>query len=396
MPEFLHKRDGESVDDYHIRLFENKDDYDIDKYTITNLLNEAAGTNYDESKWRKDYSLYIRWKDYILQNSLDQERLALYEESRIEQEKEKIRKQDQKREYQKMLRNSARFENIQIDVRESIFELEKVKPLHPHEKYKIHVNDEKHGLALFSDWHFGSEVDNNHNKYNKEIFDLRVRELVDKIIRHGTTNNISTLHIAQLGDLINGLIHVSARVQANETLVGQIQHASERLAEVINKLASVFPKIVYYNVIGNHARTSPNKSDVGLSENFEYLVPWFLEARLSHLDNVEMIVDKDGYVEANIFDSKMVFVHGNFDQADKAVTRLPQLLGYVPDFIVGGHVHHNYMKEYGKTTTLVNGSLIGLDDYATQGRFGGSPSQKFIVFDENYGMECEYIIKFKN
>ena len=32
---------------------------------------------------------------------------------------------------------------------------------------------------------------------------------------------------------------------------------------------------------------------------------------------------------------------------------------------------------------IVNPSLIGADDYATSGRFGGRAGQKIITFDEN-------------
>ncbi|PAV30188.1 hypothetical protein CIL05_06890 [Virgibacillus profundi] len=394
-PEHLQRREDESVDSYHIRLFENQDDYDIDKYTIANLLNEASGKSYDESKWRKDYALYKKWRDYILQNNLDDERLQLYEEARLEQEKEKVRQQDQKREYRKMVRNSARFEKLQDDIRYAVGELEKVKPLPQNNSIHMVSDEEKHGLSLWSDWHFGMEIDNNTNRYNKDIFNLRLRELIDKTIEHGIQHKISTLHIAQLGDLLAGFIHVSTRVQANEDLIEQIKYVSERLAEAINELANVFPNIVYYNVIGNHGRAG-KKSEVGITENFEYLVPWFLEARLSHLDNLEMITDKDGYIVAKIFDQDVIYTHGNFDQADRAVTRLPQLVGVIPSYIFSGHIHHNYTREHGVTTVCVNSSMIGNDDFATQGRYGGRPSQKFFVFDKEIGMECEYIIKFKN
>lgn len=394
-PEHLQIQDGEDLNDYHVRLFDKQEEYDIDRYTIANLLNKEAGTEYGESKWRKDYQLYKKWEKYIVEKSLNQTQLALYEEARLEQEKEKTRQQDQKREYRKMIRNSARFEKLQDDIKHAVGELEKVKPLPAHSYDKVVTKSDKHGLAILSDWHYGSEVDNKQNQYNKEIFNQRVRKLVDKIIENGRKHSISTLHIAQLGDLISGLIHVSARVQANEDIIEQVKQASEKLAEVISELADAFPNIVYYNVIGNHARTSAKKSDVGISENFEYLVPWFLEARLSHLDNLDIISDKDGYIEAKIFKDDLVFVHGNFDPADRAVVRLPQLLGYVPNLIIGGHIHHKYMKEYGFTTTLTNGSLIGLDDFATQGRYSGKPSQTFIVFDEVDGMECEYRINLQ-
>lgn len=395
LPEFLQIRDGESFKDYHIRLYEKMDEYNIDKYTIANLLNEESGHSYDESKWRKDYAQSVIWREYEREKSLDQDILQKYEYIKLESEKEKIRNQDQKREYRKLIRNSARFEKLQDDIIYAVGQLEKVKPL-PHHTETFTVNGKgKEGIALFSDFHFGANIDNNYNTYNKEIFNLRMRELVDKIIEYGMKNNISTLHIAQMGDLISGLIHVSARVQANEDIIEQVKYASEKLAEIINELAGVFDNIKYYNVIGNHSRTSPNKSDVGISENFEYLVPWFLEARLKDLDNVEITSDNDGYIMTKIANQDIIFTHGNFDNPDRSVTRLPQLTGVIPDYIISGHIHHNYSREHGKTTVIVNPSAMGADDFATQGRFSAKPSQKFLVFNQEDGLECEYIIKFK-
>lgn len=386
----LTRQDGESFQDYHIRLFDNKEEYEIDNIKIAELLNKEYGSNYDESKWRKDYAQFVRWKDYLINKNLDDEIVKKHEELRIESEKEKIRKNDQKREYNKLISNQARFEGIKDDVHKAILQLEKNKPL----KFLLssHVNDGKEGLALFSDWHFGMEVNNTTNVFNKTVFNERVEKLVSKVIEYGKLNNISTLHIGQLGDLVSGMIHVSTRVQSNEDIIEQTKYVSEVLAEVLAKLSSEFSHVKYYNVIGNHGRTG-NKHDVGIKENFEYLIPWYLESRLRNFENIEIITDKDGYIETKIKDNNIVLVHGNYDRVDQCVTRLPQVLGYVPDYIMGGHVHHNYEKEYGTTTVIVNGSLIGADDYSMQGRYGAKPSQKFMVFDEHEGLECTYIIK---
>lgn len=385
----LKRKDDENFLDYHVRLFANKDEYEIDSYAIAELLNAEYGSNYSESKWRKDYAAYVYWKDYIMNKNLDEEILNKYEEVRIESEKEKIRKRDQNREYNKKINNQARFEAIKDDVYSAILALEKKKPLSPSPLFKSH--GEKQGLALFSDWHFGMNISNSTNVFNKQVFNERVEKLLNKIIEHGHTNNIDTLHVGQLGDLLAGTIHISTRVQSNEDVIEQTKYVSEVLAEVLSTLANEFPHIKYYNVIGNHGRTG-NKHDVGIKENFEYLVPWFLEARLRDFDNIEIVTDQDGYITTKIFDEEIVLVHGNYDRVDQCVTRLPQILGYVPNYIIGGHVHHNYEKEYGRTTVIVNGSLIGADDYAMQGRYGAKPSQKLLVFTEE-GLEATYIIK---
>lgn len=62
--EHLKKRDDESQDDYLIRLYSNKDEYDIDSFIIADLMNKATGKNHGESKWRKDYAQYVYWTNY--------------------------------------------------------------------------------------------------------------------------------------------------------------------------------------------------------------------------------------------------------------------------------------------------------------------------------------------
>lgn len=64
-PEHLHRKDSESVDDYHVRLFNQKEEYEIDNYTIADLLNQASGSNFSESKWRKDFASYKKWESYF-------------------------------------------------------------------------------------------------------------------------------------------------------------------------------------------------------------------------------------------------------------------------------------------------------------------------------------------
>lgn len=64
-PEHLQRNEGESPDDFLIRLYENRENYEIDRFTIANLMNQELGTEYGESKFRKDHAAYRRWVDYF-------------------------------------------------------------------------------------------------------------------------------------------------------------------------------------------------------------------------------------------------------------------------------------------------------------------------------------------
>src|SRR5690606_745074 len=266
-------REDESFNDFHVRIYSKMTEYGIDKFQAAEIMNKEMGSSYDESKWRKDYAQYVKWHSYIINKNLDEEIVKKHEEIRIDSEKEKIRKQDQRREFRKLIANQARFEQLRDEIVNAVHQLELKRPL----TFSPIVSEglsEKHGLALFSDWHFGMEVNNSLNVFNKEVFNQRVEKLVNKIIEYGKQNNISTLHIAQLGDLLSGIIHVSTRVQSNEDIIEQVKYVSETLAEVVSKLANTFETIKYYNVIGNHGR-SGHKNETGIKENFEYLIPWY-------------------------------------------------------------------------------------------------------------------------
>ncbi|MCY7630010.1 hypothetical protein MH206_13285 [Bacillus altitudinis] len=270
----LQRGKDESFDDYFIRLHTNKHDYKIDKFVIRDLLNEESGENYSESKWRKDFAQNRRWADFHVNKNLDQEIADKYGETKIEAAKAEVRRRDQNREFAKKIRNSARFDRIREDMTEEIMDLEKKRPL-TFSPPPSSTSD-KHGLALFSDWHFGMDIDNRINTFNEHVFNERVQKLTQDVINYGKSKGISTLHVANLGDLIGGLIHVSTRVQANTDSIAQTQYVTETLAEVLAKFASEFEQVKFYSVAGNHGRLSPSKNDIGIKENFEYLITWYL------------------------------------------------------------------------------------------------------------------------
>jgi hypothetical protein len=115
---------------------------------------------------------------------------------------------------------------------------------------------------------------------------------------------------------------------------------------------------------------------------------------LKDFSNIEIVTDEDGIYVEDIEGEKFAFVHGDLDSVNTAAKNLPQILGFVPKTIFSGHIHHNFEKEFGRTEAVVNGTLMGCDDYAISKRYFATPMQKFIVLDGNE-IECTYKIKFK-
>ena len=71
----------------------------------------------------------------------------------------------------------------------------------------------REGALLLSDWHKGQFTSNHWNLYNDVEFKKRIEILVSKAIAYGHVNQVRCMHVFTLGDLINGLIHVTMHQQ---------------------------------------------------------------------------------------------------------------------------------------------------------------------------------------
>lgn len=385
---------NECLDSYLLRLGNNKDLYNLTWPDIAEEMNEASNEDFGESKWRKDYHQLKRGYELAIKNKItENEALKEIEDKTLELEKKTYQFRDQKREHDSKVRMAARFENLKNEIHKSIVELENMKPLR-YLKPLITEKPIKRAILLLSDLHFGADFSNSLNTYNPTIFRKRIEQLVEKFLLYTEKNGVTDITLANLGDQVNGLIHVSSRVQASEDVIRQTQVVSEVLAEMTAMFSGIFKSVRVINICGNHARTIPNKTESVLRENFEKLIPWYLESRLRDFTNVEILTDSDGYYVDDVDGEKFVYVHGDLDYVTSAAKALPQMLGIVPKLLFSGHIHHNHVKEHGRTTHIVSGSLMGVDDYAISKRFYAEPMQKLLILDGSE-IECTYDIKLK-
>ncbi|ALS22294.1 hypothetical protein [Paenibacillus naphthalenovorans] len=378
----LKRKESESIDEYLLRLGDNKELYNLDWLTIRQYMNEAVDEDFGESKWRKEYHILKRGYNLAVERKVtDNEILNEIEEKTIAFQKEKFKFQDQKREFTNLIRQQARFEHLKEEIHKSIIDISKQKPLTfiqpPTTLSNVRAN------VLWSDWHVGADFSNSLNRYNIDVFKQRLQILVSEIISEGKKNNVDTLTIGALGDFISGAIHVSTRVQSSEDVIKQIQIVSEYMAESIAEISKHFRFVRFINIIGNHARLISDKTQSIFTENLENLIPWYLETRLKDFKNVDIYKDTDGYFIDETFEQSHVYVHGDLDHVSSVAKSLPQILGIVPRYVFCGHIHHDTVKEYGRTKVISNGSLMGIDDYALSKRFYAEPMQKMHIFDDN-------------
>lgn len=291
--------------------------------------------------------------------------------------KERVRLQDVNREKRNYLREQARFENLLEVLKENIAQIPQEKEAKISQSYNDRNNV---AVALLSDIHYGLQVDNNVNMYSTTIASSRLNFWSTKVIEYCQLYHVQTLNIVLCGDLISGLIKLSARVAQEEDVAEQIMTISEILSQEITKINSEISFVNIYGVVGNHSRMNASKEDNIDSENFERLIFRYIELRtgLKVIDS-----GHSDYLEFNVGGSSCIATHGHNDKFGNVVNDFSKVLGYIPDYIYMGHTHHLQVEENGQTTVIVNGSVVGADDYAVKIRKYTKPSQVLHIISGN-------------
>ena len=385
MNEYI-KRKEESITSYWIRLYKNRQAYGLTFQECGDLMNEVTGSEWNEAKWRREMEGFLKVSEYLQKENptgITSNELQEIQDEKLELQKEKLKFRDQKREFNNKLRRMARLEHLEDYLKEVTEELEPVSlPVEQQQE-----NNGSEAMVVLSDWHLGAEHNGRFNKFNSDVARYRINKVKQKTFDKVKKENVETLHIANLGDLIHGSIHVSTKIQSEEDVIQQIIRVSEYLKDFIGEFLELGINVKYYNVVGNHGRTESNKKDIaGIEENFEKLTLTILDSTFNKYLNYNSIGCQDGLINIQIKNKDIILAHGDYDKGNGVIAKLPQLYGKVFDYVITGHLHRESIKDYGKTTHITNGSLCGSDDYAIQMRLGGKPSQKILIFNDE-GLE---------
>lgn len=407
--ENIKRRENETDFEYGLRLIEAKCEklIDLDWQEIVELLNlECHRDSLRKACSVTEYSAYNVMKYFkdkiekmVVENSEEnniENLIKELEEKTLEFEKEKIRFQDQKREYKNYLRADARFEHLKNEMVRSIKKLEKVKPINV--VGALPNLNKKEMVVICSDWHIGLKEKNYWNEVDINIMRERIAKFTNKIIEKAHKENVGVIHLELLGDLVNGLIHNTTRISNEEDVIDQSMIAAEIIAEMVMSLVDKergnIPKVKIYSATGNHGRCVANAKDSLDTENFERLIPWYLEARLRGINNVEIVYNKyDSEIIVYEFLNETIFaVHGHNDKVGNVIGDLSKMLKMFPTEIHMGHYHSYYEKEDHDMSVVVNGTASGVDKFAKKIRKTSKPTQVCMIYSDE-GRECTYKIK---
>ncbi len=326
---------------------------------------------------RKRVEKYMQRNPGLVSPELEGE---MYREDYIEQQKVR----DWYNAYRRDIREETRIENLKDEIRKAADKFSKIILPEVIEYNPAVLTHKNEAVLLLSDLHIGVDCDNFYNKYNLAIAMERLTKLANRVIDYCERNYIKTLHVLNLGDMIQGLIHTNARIEAQMDVSEQIICAAEIISSFLAKLTYAAPQITYRSVFDNHSRAIASKEDHIEKEQFSRLIDWFIQERLkdSKIIFVENSID-GGIGNLTVCGKKMLFAHGHQDSRNCSMQNFIGLTREWIDYICLAHYHNPATKEFQGCKIFINGSVVGTESYAFGKRLFTEPSQKLLIFTED-------------
>ena len=367
----------ETSEEYFVRLFSNKEQYGLTCDEIADALNISYGVTLDSSTYRKRWRLYSQAFEYARDHFISSNLAAEAKEI----EKQRVRLQDERAAYRRLVREEARREAFLNSIKEQFYDYEAIPPI----EYKVDGNTGNDVLVVcISDLHIGIGFKNSVGVFNADIANDRMDHYAQEIIAFAKEHKPKACEVVLLGDLISGVIHMGLRVENRESLVKQLKDACECVSQLIASVAPYFETVNVRGVSGNHSRVTEFES-VQLDEMLDAIVPFYLEARLKDTENVHIVCDDNstGIEHMYIGKAHILLVHGELDTMDeKGVARLQGVAG-VCDAIIAGHLHYASYKDVMGIHVIQSGTLLdSADQYCLRNRLSGCPSQAMVLFNE--------------
>lgn len=360
-----------SFEDFcNIMFYELKEEDNLTWNDVRDIINYIYNVNYTSSCYKSRYQRH-KICDNIINGDNEND---IINEKLFELAKEKVKLSDERVQINALIRRLAREETLKEIANNVVEQMSSKKQLN-YSPNIIANNQFVEGLLLIGDWHYGIVIDNMFNKYDTVIVKDRVSRLLNRVISICRKDNISTVHVTNLGDMIAGDIHLPLRINSRVDVITQVLEVSEIIAEFLNELSNVV-HVSYCGTLDNHSRIDPNKANSIELESLARITDWYLRARLPQITfTADSVSDIS---EVNILNHNIAFIHGHKDRQGTMVSSINNFAQKHYDLICSAHYHHFSANEECGTFMIANGSLMGTDDHAYDLRLHSNPSQTFV------------------
>ena len=242
---------------------------------------------------------------------------------------------------------------------------------------------------LLSDLHFDEVVDPGQiggvNKYDRPIAEMRLRSTVEQTVKicrdHWTGVTYDGIVAPLAGDLYAGDIHDELKHTNADVIMGSVLHWSDQLASALVALADEFGKVHVPVVVGNHGRTTRKPmAKFRARTNWDWFTGHLIARTLAGDKRITFDIGEGADNLTASYDKTVCITHGDqvtggagiggiwppIMRLDARKRARYQAVNQPYDLMVLGHWHQ---LTWGPSF-VINGSLVGYDEYAAVSNFG--------------------------
>lgn len=391
----IQRKENESEEAYLWRLGQAKDNgqLDMEWEGIADLINRTFRNDEmeyrQESAYRKPYQQAKRFYEAGVFNQYSENKYI----EELQAAKHDIRKEkqglfDERTALNRILREQGRIETMYDVVKRAIdnYVCKKFEYIEPPNSI---IDSENDAIIHLTDIHCGVEILSPLNTFNSEVLGDRLQKYLDAIHDIVKTYLPQNAYVIIGGDLIQGLIHVNARIEAKENIVEQIMIVSDYVGNFLYQISQWFEHVYVYSTAGNHARSVSSKEEVPRGENFDLLIPYICSRQFEQVTNIEFFENYLSYDIAtfSVRGWQVYATHGDRDTPKNVVYHMTQFARKanlpLPDICYLGHRHENGLTTVDDVKVIESGCVDGMDSYSIDKRLVGSPEQTVTVVSSN-------------
>ena len=392
--------DGETDQELIYRICSEKDK--IGTWSdVKNILNRILHKTYGESTYRKSYQSFNKMMEANRNKFVNSnEQLEEINKQIEELKRERIKLQTSNIERNRIDRSVSRQEMYYEYVGNAITSL----PLPEFNPFPI---ENKEGetieyLVALSDMHYGATFKSENNEYSPDIARDRLVYLTEELVQFTQKNKIGKLNIVCLGDVLQGLIHLTDLKINNSTVVKSCVEICRLIAMMLNTL-SAYTQIEYYYVpSANHTqiRALGARANELMDEDLEYLIGNYIKDLCRDNKRINVHLDSEGkqYLIIPVNGYDVIAMHGHqIKNIENSIKDISMMRREFTDYLLLGHLHagKQIVAHEGccnDSEVLVAGSFVGSDSYSDSLFKGSKASVSIYGFDYVYGHTETYKI----
>ena len=211
--------DGESDEELIYRVTGDKEEIGSWQ-AVADILNDLLGTEYTESKFRKQRQAFDKMLAANQSKFVDTEsQLKEIDIKMRELERKKIAYRDERRSWNRQNYLDERFNEVMDIMLESLDNFSRtdfrVNPT-------VVSSGDKSMIVCLSDLHIGQTFSSHFGEFNSDIARERLEKYLNEVIDVGLKNDVKKVYICMLGDNISNSLHKTIEVSNKENVIGVV------------------------------------------------------------------------------------------------------------------------------------------------------------------------------